>query len=79
MVSRLSGIEQFIIFLGVSIRCEKKNYFNGLELCVSIMREYRKKIEEKKNLLSCVRFLGAKLGVRKCARRIHFILLSIKR
>ena len=26
--------------------------------------------------MSCVRFLGVKLGVRKCPRTLHFILLS---
>ena len=48
MDSHLSGIERSIIFLGVSIRREKKNKENfilmdsrlsGLELCVSIRCE----------------------------------------
>ena len=46
---------------------------------MSIRREYRKKIEKKnkKNiLLSCVRFLGVKLGVKKCPRTLYNIPLS---
>ena len=41
MDSRLSGIERSIIFLGVSIRREKKNYFNGFTpKWIRIMHEY---------------------------------------
>ena len=45
MDSRLSGIERSIIFLGVSIRREKKKIIlmdsrlSGLELCMSIRCE----------------------------------------
>ena len=44
MDSRLSGIERSIIFLGVSIRPEKKiilmdSRLSGLELCMSIRCE----------------------------------------
>ena len=33
--------------------------------------------KNKNILLSCVRFLGVKLGVRKWARTVHFILLTV--